>query len=134
METVFIIIGILALMLLISGVLYLLYKNGIAVTKSIAAVKFVFHRTKNGDKAALNSCNGWLKHIVRLREGRIYEFNFNDQLTKGDVEVTVLDKDKRELLKLNRIRSAGKIKPDGKNRYYIRWNFKSADGNCEVRW
>lgn len=56
------------------------------------------------------------------------------QLSKGDVELQLLDQEKQPLLKLNRQLMSQTIDLDGKSRYYLRWEFKEATGKCELRW
>ena len=71
----------------------------------------------------------------RFYENRTYSFALDAQLTKGNVEVLLLDKKKHTLLKLNRQFPSQTIDLDGgNNRYYLRWEFKSASGKCELRW
>ena len=105
------------------------------MVKSIRAVMFVFSPGRNSDRAALEACSGWVRHMARFYENRTYSFALDVQLTKGDVEVLLLDKKKQVLLKLNRQFPQRTIDLDGKkNRYYFRWEFKSASGKCELRW
>ena len=63
-----------------------------------------------------------------------YEFTLEAQLSKGTVEVTLLDRKKRQLLKLAPASPTGKIEPDPKNRYYLRRDFHSATGKCRLDW
>ena len=114
--------------------MYWFYCQGAVVSKSIGAVLFAFQPGKDGDRARLNSCTGWVKHVCRLHESRMYEFALDAQLTRGDAEVVLLDKNKRQLLKLNRYVPADKVELNGKGRYYLRWEFKSATGTCELHW
>lgn len=117
------------------GVLiYLLYRQGFAATKRIAAVLFVFRVGKRSDRASLNSCTGWVRHRRRFRESRIYEFCFDCRLSSGDAEVVLLDGQKRELLRLNRQRSTGELRLSRTARYYLQWEFHRATGKCELRW
>lgn len=106
----------------------------IAVSKSIAAILFVFRRGKDTDRAALDSCTGWVQYMGRFHENRTYEFTFEAQLSKGDVEVILLDKEKQQLMKLNQQFPTERIALDAENRYYLRWEFKGATGKCELHW
>lgn len=63
-----------------------------------------------------------------------YEFTLEAQLSKGTVEVTLLDRKKRQLLKLTPTSPTGKIEPDPKSRYYLRWDFQSATGKYRLHW
>ncbi len=111
-----------------------LYAQGIAVSKSVAAVLFVFRPGKNADRVTLNSCTGWVRHAGRFRESRIYEFTFTAQLSSGHVEAVLLDRAKQPLLTLDSRRPAGTIKLEGESRYYLHWNFTNASGTCGLRW
>ena len=110
------------------------YFWGIAVTKSISAIQFMFWPGKNKDRAALTACTGWVKHMGRFYESGTYTFVLDAQLSKGDAEVLLLDKKKQPLLKLNRQSPSQTIDLDEKNRYYLRWEFQNASGRCELRW
>lgn len=106
----------------------------IAVSKSIAAILFVFRRGKDTDRAALDSCTGWVQYMGGFHESRTYEFTFDAQLSKGDVEVILLDKEKRRLMKLNQQSPTERIALDAENWYYLRWDFKGATGKCALHW
>ncbi len=110
------------------------YFRGIAVSKSITAILFVFCPGQDTDRAALNSCTGWVKHMGRFHESRTYEFVLDTYLSKGNAEVILLDARKQPLLKLNQEFSTGKINLDATKKYYLRWEFQSATGRCELRW
>lgn len=119
---------------LIGTLFYLLYREGLAVTKVIAAVLFVFRPGKHGDSASLDSCTGWVRHAGRFRQSGTYRFCLDCRLSKGSAVVTLLDRQKRELLRLSQGHPTGKIELNGTARYYLRWEFKQATGNCELRW
>ena len=110
------------------------YFLGTATTKSIRAILFMFYPGKNGDRATLNTCTGWVRHMGRFYESRTYAFVLDAQLSEGDVNVLLLDKKKQPLLKLSKQFPSQAIDLDGKSRYYLRWEFKSASGKCELRW
>lgn len=119
---------------LIVTLFFLLYREGLAVTKSIAAVLFVFRPGRQGDSVSLDSCTGWVRHMGRFRESRIYAFHLDCRLSKGSAAVTLLDRQKRELLRLSQDAPGGEIELSGTGRYYLRWEFQNATGNCELRW
>lgn len=119
---------------LIGVLFFLLYREGLMVTKRIAAVLFVFRSGKQGDSASLDSCSGWVRHMGRFRESRIYTFQLDCRLSKGSAVVTLLDRRKRELLRLNQDSPAEEIELSENGRYFLRWEFQKATGNCELRW
>lgn len=114
--------------------IYILYCQGFAVLRKTRAIMIVFHHSKNADKATLDSCTGWVMHVGRFRENRTYEFFLDAQLSKGNVEVILLDRKKQPLMILNPQAPAGKIELGVKNKYYLRWEFKGVTGKCELRW
>ena len=114
--------------------LFWLYRQGLAVSKSIAAVLFVFRPGKNGDHAALDACTGWVQRRARFRESRVYEFCLEDQLSKGEAEAVLLDAQKQELLRLNRLQATGRVQLEKQGRYYLRWEFRKATGRCWLTW
>lgn len=124
----------LIIFLVLGAVIYFLYTQGLAVTKSIAAVLFVFRPGRDADRVKINSCTGWARHMGRFRQGRTYEFSFETRLSKGEAEVSLLDRDKRPLLRLNMQSPNGGITLTESGRYYLRWDFQNATGQCELSW
>lgn len=108
--------------------------RSIAVSKSIAAIEFVFRPSWDADRVTLNACTGWVRHMGRFSESGTYEFTLDTQLSNGDAEVILLGEKKEPLMKLTRQFPAGKIDLDAKNRYYLRWKFEGATGKCELHW
>lgn len=122
------------ILLLTGGVVYLFCRSGLAVTKRIAALLFVFRPGRDGDQVKVDSCSGWVRHRFRPRESRSYEFRLEAQLSAGDVEVSLLDGAKSPLLRLTPGLPGGQVELDRAGRYYLRWDFKSASGRCELHW
>lgn len=114
--------------------MYLLYRRGIAITENKRAILFIFRPGKNTDRANINSCTGWVRHIGRFHESRIYQFVLDARLSNGETELCLLDRKKQPLLKLNQHCPTGTIKLDAKNKYYLRWEFQNATGKCELSW
>ena len=67
------------------------YWGAIAATKYIKAIVFVFLPGKAVDKVKLDACTGWVRHMGRFYENRIYAFALDARLTKGEAEVLLLD-------------------------------------------
>ena len=110
------------------------YLLGIATIKRISAVLFIFQPGKSSDRTVLEACTGYVRHMGRFFESKTYVFVLDAQLTNGDAEVFLLDNKKRPLLKLSRQCPSQSIDLDGHCRYYLRWEFKSASGKCELSW
>lgn len=127
-------VGIAALGIVTGAVICLLYWQGIAATKCIAAVLFSFRPGKGQDKAALDACSGWVRHAGRFKESGTYTFTLDLRLTKGHAAVSLLDGKKRELLRLDRCVRTGAAELYRENRYYLRWEFESATGTCALCW
>ena len=118
----------------VSAFIYILYCQGFAVLRRTSAIMIVFRHGKNADQATLDSCTGWIKHAGRFCESKTHEFFLDAQLSKGNVEVILLDRKKQPLMKLTPQSPTCKIKLDVRNRYYLRWEFRGATGKCELRW
>lgn len=112
--------------------MYLFYRQGFVVTKSITAVFFWFQPGKDGDRAELNACSGWVRHMVR--GSGTCEFSLDCQLSKGDAEVLFLNSRKQEILRLDRYMPSGQARLEEDGRYFLRWNFQHATGTCALRW
>ena len=76
------------------------YWGAIATSKCLKAILFAFLPGKNRDKATLDACTGWVRHMGRFYESRTYTFVLDAQLTKGDAEVLLLDQKEQPLLKM----------------------------------
>ncbi|MBD5507958.1 MAG: hypothetical protein HDR05_07900 [Lachnospiraceae bacterium] len=124
----------IAFFVVVYAFIYILYCQGFAVLRRTTAIMIIFRHGKNADKATLDSCTGWVKHAGKFRESKTYEFFLDAQLSKGNVEVILLDRKKQSLMKLNPQSPTYKIELDVRNRYYLRWEFKGATGKCELRW
>lgn len=118
----------------VSAFIYILYCQGFAVLRRTSAIMIVFRHGKNADQATLDSCTGWVKHAGRFCESKTHEFFLDAQLSKGNVEVILLDRKKQPLMKLTPQSPTCKIELDVRNRYYLRWEFRGATGKCELRW
>lgn len=114
--------------------IYLLYRQGFAVTKSIAAILFIFRPERQADRVSLDTCTGWVRHVGRFHESRIYEFHLNCQLSNGDAEATLLNSQMQALLHLSRNQPTEVIELEKKSRYYLQWDFQCATGKCELCW
>lgn len=122
------------LAIFLCAVMYFLYGRGIAVSKNIRALLFMSRPGKNADKVDLDSCTGWVQRVGRFHESSTYELILNTQLSKGKAEFSLLDRKKRPLLKLNRRCPSSRAELYADSRYYLRWQFINATGECELRW
>lgn len=81
----------------------------------------MFWPGKTKDRVTLNTCTGWVRHMGRFYESKTYTFVLDVQLSKGNIELLLLDKEKQPLLKLNRQLTSQAIDLDRKSRYYLQW-------------
>ena len=95
---------------------------------------FVFRPGRKGDRVSLNACTGGVRHVGRFQTGRTYDFTLHCQLSKGGAQVFLLNKKKETLLKLDRRSPCVRVKLEEGGRCYLRWEFQSATGQCELRW
>lgn len=112
----------------------LMYREGIALSKSISAVMFLFRPGKNTDRLTLDCCTGWVRHRGRFHESGRYYFTFDGDISKGDAEVLLLDQNRQPLMKLSRQSPVGSMELDGRCGYYLRWELRNATGKCGLRW
>lgn len=92
--------------------------------KSIRALVFLFLFGIKKNRAILKKCSGYA--LYRLRS-RYKCLSFDSELSEGEVTVTVLDKDKNQIMKSEGVKAL--IPQGGK---YICWDFKNASGKCSL--
>lgn len=104
------------------------------ISKSITALLFIFRPGRDKVRATLSSCSGWVRHTVRFSEAGTYEFTLDSELSQGSAEVFLLDRKKQPLFKLYLPYSSQRVDMEAKSKCYLRWEFKSASGKCELHW
>lgn len=107
---------------------------GIAVTKSIRAIVFVFRPQKGRDIVRVHGCTGWARHRVRPAADGTYGFTLDARLSDGDAQVSLLDESGQPLLTLDRGHAAETIALIQNGRYSLHWVFQNAGGTCALRW
>ena len=121
-----------ALCLVMGIVMYLLYRNGWMVLSSKSAVTFI--GSNRGKSATFSGCSGSIKRIIRCKEDREYRFFLDAALTKGDMSVSLLGPDKRELLRLTESVPQGAVTLEKGTRYTLVLRFRSATGRYALQW
>jgi len=111
---------------------YLLYENGFMVFQSKRAVFYMGSR--RGNKASFSSCTGQSKRIVRFPESKSYQFQFDCQLTKGEVSVELLDSSKERILFLKSGQKQGTAALERGKRYVLIFRFQNATGSYLLEW
>lgn len=116
-------------------VFYALWCSGYLVVNRKRAVLFVGSLPgKSRCGAKFSSCTGYMKRVIRFKESRSYEFDFQSTVTKGFVAVEVQDRNKEIILQLNKNVPKGTVAVSEKQRYYLVFRFENADGAYELRW
>jgi len=118
-----------------SALLYVLWLNGyLIISRKTAALFLGLLRRKGRCKVKFASCNGYVKKVIKIDESRNYTFNFNGNISKGNVIAEIQDKSKNILLQLDKNNSESAIDLDKDSRYYLVLRFEKADGNFELTW
>ena len=126
-------IALLGILCLVMGVvMYLLYINGWMVIGSKSAVTFV--GALGGRAASFSGCSGSVRRIVRFSEDRVYSFMLDCALTKGNMTVTLLDPNKKEVLCLSSNQPTAAVELERKKRYTMVFRFQSATGHYGLHW
>ena len=129
METI-ILLGIMCLVM--GAGMYLLYLNGWMVVNAKSAAAYV--GSKRGTSASFSHCSGYVRRIVRFREDRVYTFTLDSALTKGEMTVSLLGPDKKELLRLSSDQPCMAAELERKKRYTLILHFHCATGRYGLRW
>lgn len=117
---------------------FLLDREGLAVTKNLRAVVFVFRPGPRRDRARVSGCTGWvrrrMRRRMRVRESGTHAFALELDLSEGTAAVSVLDRDRGELLRLDGAAPKGALELEAGGRYYLRWSSQSTAGKCALSW
>ena len=115
--------------------MYFLYINGYMIINAKRAVTFIGSiRGRGMCGASFRSCSGYMKRIMRFRESRAYHFVLDAKLVSGEMEVEILDRDKKVIMHLDEHSPEAAIEVDAKMRYTLIVRFKSATGDFKMRW
>ncbi len=116
--------------------LYLLYINGYIPVQSKRALVFIGSAwgSRNQSGASFQSATGTIQRVIRYKESKSVTFSFTGDITDGDVEAFVLDRNKQVLLTLHSGCSTGKLWMESKQRYYLKIRFQHASGAYRIKW
>ena len=123
---------LLLIFALLGGIMYLLYINGYMVFNNKKALTFI--GSQRGNKASFTSCNGWMKRVVKFSESRNYAFDLDVKLSKGDMQVELLDGKKQPIMRLDGNNPKAVIEIDANKRYYLVYRFNKASGSYELKY
>ena len=115
--------------------MYFLYINGHMTINAKRAVTFIGSiRGRGKCGASFHSCSGYMKRIMRFKESRVYHFALETNLVNGELEVEILDRDKKPVMHLDGNVPKAELEVDRKKRYTLIFRFKSATGDFKMRW
>lgn len=128
----------IGILLLVLGLFYFLYRHGFGVINAKSALYYKgtprLGKNRNCVKADFNTCNGWMKRVVRLPCSRQYRFTFTFHVTKGSVSVELYGKGNKPLAILKENRQSVIVPTGGQTVYRVVTRFVKADGEYQLRW
>lgn len=123
-------LGILCLVM--GAAMYLMYRSGWMILSSKSAVTFI--GSNRGKSASFSGCSGSIRRIVRFSEDRAYRFFLDAALTKGEMSVSLLGPDRKELLRLTSGMPEAVVALERQQRYTLVLHFRSATGRYSLQW
>lgn len=130
MSFLFITIPILILLILF------LYLNGYIPIRVIRALLFIGSSgiKHNQCQARFSTCTGYIQYILTIHEAKTVLFSFDTILTKGNIQILVLNQAKQPVLQLTPDCPTGQLQANPQQRYRIKIIFDGADGNYRLTW
>lgn len=130
-------LGISLFLLLIFVCPYFLYRNGllqIKCTRAIGYIGSVGNSYKNYHKATVIGCSGSIRRVLKFKENREYGFILNSDISKGVLNVNILDSNKNIILRLDDKTKQVSITIHQKEKYYLIIKYTKVDGKYELSW
>lgn len=125
----------LLVFIIIGAIYYILYLRGYMIVSAKRAVVFIGNLLgRNKCNVNFSSCNGYVKRIVRFHDAGEVRFNLDGKVTKGNVQVEILDANKQRILLLDYGKRNGEIIVHKKKRYYLIFRFENATGDLKLSW
>jgi len=125
-------VKLLLIFALLGGMMYLLYINGYMVMSRKRALTFI--GSQRGKKASFTACNGYIRRVFKVKESRKYVFDLDLQLSKGEMQVILLDEGKNEIAWLDESRRTASPELTAGKRYYLVFRFTKASGRYELKY
>ncbi len=104
------------------------------VLKSIRALTFFFRPGRHEDSVMITRGTGWVRHRLIVESSALYSFRFSGSLSDGNAEVSILNAKKEPLAKLDPDHREEDIFLEAENKYYLKWDFRKASGQFDLRW
>lgn len=114
---------------------YLLYISGYLTLNMKSAIKFT-GSIKGADRcsAKFTSCDGTMKRVIRFPSDKAYSFNLDSRLTKGALNVELLNADKETVMVLNENSHSAVVNVQAGKRYYLVFKFDNTSGEYKLNW
>ena len=124
------------ILLSVTVILYVLYNNGIAAFSTKAAILFYekFSLSNDNHYAKFKFCTGFTRRVLKFEQNRIYDFYLENNLSRGDVCVEILDSKKNVLFTLDSLNPSRSQYMLADTKYFFKVNFKKASGYYRFSW
>lgn len=122
--------------LFILSLIYILYDNGVASFSCKSALMFYekFGNSNNNHYASFKYCSGYTRNVFKFEQSRIYTFNLETELSKGEVYVEVMDCTKNILFTLKESSPTKDYPVESHTKYFFKVHFKKASGKYTLSW
>lgn len=116
--------------------IYLLYINGYIPVQSKRALVFIgsMGGGRKQCSASFQAATGTIQRVIRWKEPKAVTFCFTGNITKGSVNVFVLNRGKQVMLVLNSDCPTGTLYAQPKERYYLKIRLEKAKGDYQISW
>lgn len=133
MEIFMEIVGFIAVIALL---FYLAYLNGFLSINAKFATLFMesWVKGKNGSRARMIGCKGYIKRVIKFKENREYRFELQVGLLKGTMSVEIQNRQKETVLELDPAVSEAVLEMKKGERYYLILRFADAEGDYIFTW
>ena len=116
--------------------LWFLHSNGFMYMQSKSALTFTGDGKgrKNRMGFSFTRCNGHISRVLKIKEGGLYRFDLDADLSAGGVQFQLLDGRKQPILNLDPDTTRGRVQLEKGARYFVKMQFIHASGGCAASW
>ncbi len=120
------------LILCVPLILYILYIRGYAPISIKRAMMFLGRRKNNMLGASCTACSGFIQYAMPLEQGKKYKFDFESEVTDGNITVEILHKGRTVYTFSGKSRH--KIMEIEKGIYAVKTRYNKASGVYTFVW
>ena len=120
------------IIIIIFTAVYFLCEQGIGGINM--AVSLMNMTSMDCKRSRFSHCSGYMKRIARFKEDRVYHFNLDLDLSRGDFWVELIDTDGTPLVRLDRDNLSASQEMSSNKRYRLIFHFRSASGSYRLEW